>query len=373
MVVEKDGRGRPRYPTIKDVAALAEVSWSTVSNVIHDHPYVRPQTKTRVQAAIAELGYRPSSIGRQLRRGRSDVLALAVPEIQAPYFAHLAHAVIVAAERRGFAVLIDETGGSIERERTVAQGYLNRGIEGIIFSPLRMELAEIIALRQDTPMVLLGEHVRYGHMMDHVAIDNVAAAREATDHLLSLGRQKIAFMGYQPQGPTGTGDLRLEGYRQSLAAAGITEDPDLILESPTYTREEGEARAQLLLTRLDSIDAIVCGNDLLAIGIMHCFRRNGVEVPDDVALVGWDNTPDGAYSRPTLTTVAPNLPLIAREAVKSLLARIADPSLPAAETTLGHRLLVRESTGSPRAHPQDGAEEQAGAGSVPPESGSRGS
>ena len=344
MPVDENSGPELRPSTVKDVAERAGVAWSTVSNVIHNHPYVREATRKRVEAAIAEVGYRPSLAGRQLRRGRSDLLALAVPEIASPYFAHVAHAVIEEAERRRYTVLINETGGNFERERIVAEGFSSRGIEGIIFNPLSMDVTQILELKRDTPMVLLGEHVHNGRI-DHVAIDNVLSAREATDHLIATGRRKIAFLGYQPHGPTGTGDLRLEGYLQSLSAAELPVDPKLILEVKWFTREEGERLAYQLLPRISDVDAIVCANDLLAIGAMRCFRREGIEVPRDVALLGWDNTPDGQYVSPELTTVAPDLPAIARAAVQTLLARIDGLSNPPADFTVPHRLLIRESTG----------------------------
>ena len=192
-------------------------------------------------------------------------------------------------------------------------------------------------------MVLLGEHVRDGRI-DHVAIDNVEASREATDHLLSIGKRRIAFMGYQPHGPRGTGDLRLEGYRRSLSAVGLKVDPELILTTTTYTREEGEIRARLLVPKIDDIDAIVCANDLLAIGVLRCFRDNNILVPSQVAILGWDNTPDGAYSYPGLTTIAPDLGEIARVAVSSLLTRIDEPERAPTDVIIPHRLIIRAST-----------------------------
>lgn len=349
MPVDKNIRLDGKRPTLKDVAERAGVSWSTVSNVIHDHQYIRESTRLRVEAAIAEIGYQPSLAGRQLRRGRSDLLAFAVPEIASPYFAHLAEAIIAEAERLTYTVLVDVTGGNIERERAVAEGYSSRGIEGVIFNPLRLDIPRILQLKRDTPMVLLGEHVQRGQI-DHVAIDNVVSAREATDHLISIGRRKIAFLGYQPQGPTGTGDLRLKGYQQGLSAAGFPIDPSLILNARSFTREEGERAACQLLPRIAEVDAIVCAADLLAIGAMKCFRREGINVPLDVALLGWDNTPDGQFSSPELTTVAPDVAAIARVAIQTVLARINGLGHPPNDITVPHQLIVRESTAGKLTH-----------------------
>lgn len=338
-----------RSARIQDVAQRAGVSWKTVSNVLHDHPHVRAETRARVQAAIAELDYRPSLAGRQLRRGRTELLALAVPEISSPYFGALAHALIEAAGPAGYTVLIDETHGRLADEQVVAGGFAVRLIDGIVFSPLDMTGAQIRERRDRTPMVLLGEHVtsqESGH--DHVTIDNVASAREATTHLLERGRRRIAFLGYQPAGPRGTGDLRLQGYREALAAAGLPADPALVLAAESYTRAQGEAEGRALIARPPGgvpVDAVVCANDLLAVGLLAALRRGGVDVPREVAVLGWDDAPEGAYVTPSLTTVAGDRAQLARTALDALLARIDGDESDARTYVVPHRLVVRESTG----------------------------
>lgn len=358
-MIEGDGEaaGKTKRPSIKDVAALAGVSWRTVSNVIHGHQYLKAETKAKVEAAIAELGYRPQLAARQLRSGRSNLVTLAVPYIAHPYFASLAHAVVEAAEQRGFTVLVNETRGLPELEEKVARGYRNVLSDGIIFSPLTLGVDAIVAMRDTTPLVLLGEHT-LNSKIDHVSVDNVGSTREATQHLIDLGYKKIAFLGYLSQGSLGTADLRLEGYRQALQAAGLREESRRILGSPEdipslefavgaesdYSREEGFARAEHMLSMVDDIDAIVCANDLLAVGVLRRFHLSGIRVPEDVAVVGWDNTPEGGFSSPTLTTVAPDMQAIARHAVEAIQRRIDNPDAPAAGYVAGHHLVVRESS-----------------------------
>lgn len=345
-------------PSIKDVAALAGVSWRTVSNVIHGHRYLRPETKAKVEDAITELGYKPQTAARQLRTGRSNLITLAIPYIDHPYFASLAHAVVEAAKEYDYTVLIDETRGLLEKEEQVAHGYQNSHSDGIIFSPLTMPVASILAARDTTPLVLLGEHT-LDPRIDHVTADNVESTREATEHLISLGHRRIAFLGYLTEGTLGTGDLRLEGYRRALAAAEIDEDPELVIGAATqkttsapvsaesdYSREEGYARAQqiLLLRQTSPIDAVVCANDLLAIGLLRAFREAGVNVPGDIAVTGWDNTPEGGFSVPTLTTVAPDMNAIARFAVEAVHQRILGSTVAPVGRVAPHRLMIREST-----------------------------
>lgn len=345
-----------RRPSIKDVAVLAGVSWRTVSNVIHGHRYLRPETKEKVEAAIKELGYRPRVAARQLRGGKSHLMTLAVPYIANPYFASLAHAVVEAAGREDYVVLIDETLGLPEREKQVARGYGSILTDGIIFSPLSVPVGDLVAIRDTTPLVLLGQHT-VNPDIDHVIIDNVASTRAATEHVLSLGRRRIGFMGYLAEGTLGTGDLRFTGYQQALTAAGIPVDPSLIIGPPAapaganavtaegdYSREEGFARAKHLIPRIHEFDAIVCANDLLAIGLMHALRLHGIRIPEDIAVIGWDNSPEGAFTAPTLSTVAPDLQSIAALAVETLLGRMEKPDREAVGLTAPHRLIVRGST-----------------------------
>ncbi|TFD94118.1 LacI family transcriptional regulator [Cryobacterium lactosi] len=332
-----------KRPTVKDVAEIAGVSWATVSNVLHDHPNVRAATRARVEAAIEQLGYQPSSAGRELRGAPSRLLALAIPDIESPYFSHLAHAIISYAESLRYTVLINVTGGRINRERLAVRAYSERSVQGTIFSPLALELDEVEALRGGFPIVILGEHLREGRI-DHVAIDNVTAAQELTDHLISTGRRRIAFMGYQPHSSAGTGDLRLQGYRQSLANAGIDLDDRFIIETDHYTHQEGEARSRQMIADGLDVDGIVCGNDLLAVGALRQFRLLGVRVPEDIALVGFDDTPDGRYCWPSLTTISPNKALIAKSAVDALIARIDDADRPPSQIVVPHSLIVRDSS-----------------------------
>jgi len=181
-------------PGLKDVAARAGVSIKTVSNVVNGYLHVAPQTRARVQDAIDALGYKPNMAARQLRRGRSGVIALAVPELQSPYFAEMAGLIVQAAERRSWTVLIDQTDGHADRERALVAGLRRHAIDGLIFSPLALAGEELARGGDDTPMVLLGERVWHGPA-DHVAIDNTAAATEAVRHLCGLGRRRIAAIG----------------------------------------------------------------------------------------------------------------------------------------------------------------------------------
>ena len=329
--------------SLKHVAALAGVSAKTVSNVVNGYVHVTEATRTRVQHAIDELHYRPNLAARQLRQGRSGVIALALPALDLPYFAELARSVITYAEDRGWTVLIDQTDGLVDREQLVLDGFRGQQIDGLIFSPISVGAEDLEQRRDPTPLVLLGERVFDGPA-DHVAIDNVAAARTATQHLIALGRRRIAAIGDQPRPTSETAHLRLRGYQEALAEAGLPRRPEGVVEVENYHRPDGASAMRRLLELCDPPDAVFCFNDLLALGALREVYDHDVRVPDDLAVVGWDDIEEGRYSTPTLTTISPDKSRIAALAVDFLAARLSAGSEPPHEVTAPFTLAVREST-----------------------------
>ena len=327
---------------LKDVADHAGVSFKTVSNVINNHPNVTEKTRAKVLKAIEELRYRPNLTARSLRHGRSGFLAFALPELTSPYFASLASAIGAVAKQHGLVVLIEETFGEPEREQIVLDGLGSHLIDGVIFSPMATPARDIAARRDPgTPMVLLGERGRpAGH--DHIAIDNVAAAREVTEHLISLGRRNIAAIG--AESGAGTGRLRARGYRAALDAAGIDVDRSIIVSRLSYHRASGARAMADLLDSGRELDAVFCFNDLMALGALRVLRERGYRVPEDVAVAGFDDVEDGRYSSPSLTTVAPDVPFLAEQAVRLIVRRLADADAKAERIEVPFKLQIREST-----------------------------
>jgi DNA-binding LacI/PurR family transcriptional regulator len=333
---------------LKDVAERAGVSVKTVSNVVNGYLHVRPDTRARVEEAIAALNYRPNLSARSLRSGRTGVIALAVPELDIPYFAELARHVVAAAAGHGWTVLIDQTGGEVEQERVVAEGIRDHLIDGLIFSPLALTGADLARRVDGTPMVLLGERVDPGPT-DHVAIDNVAAAREVTAHLAASGRRRIAAVGVQRAASGASARFRLAGYKAGLAATGLRFDQRLVAPAAVWHRADGAAAVRQLLASGVRPDAVFCFNDTLALGAMRALHEHGLRVPDDVAVAGFDDIEDGRFSVPTLTTVAPDKEEIAKLAVDLLARRLTgDGDGPAQQLTAAWRLEIRESSAAPR-------------------------
>jgi DNA-binding LacI/PurR family transcriptional regulator len=336
--------------SLRDVAKLAGVSVKTVSNVVNDYQHVTDTTRQRVRAAIEELNYRPNPAARTLRKGRSGIVALAVPDLGIPYFSELAALIVDAAAERSWTVLIDQTGGLLERELLISDGMRTHLLDGLIFSPIAMGREELDARQDGTPMVLLGERVS-GGPADHVVIDNVAAARDATAHLVAIGRRRIAAIGDQRHVRCGiTSHLRLEGYRQALAEAGLPYDEELVIPATDYFRQDGADAMARLLALPEPPDAVLCFADPLALGALRTLSMAGRRVPDDIALVGFDDIEDGRFSTPTLTTIRPDKPRIAALAVEFLLSRMTGgPDAPPREVLVGHELVVRESSAQPSA------------------------
>ncbi|WP_248960844.1 LacI family DNA-binding transcriptional regulator [Sphaerisporangium perillae] len=331
-------------PTLRDVARRANVSIRTVSNVVNGYAPVSAELRARVQAALDEMDYRPNLIARNLKQGRTGMIALVVPELDVPYFAELAREVITAARAHGYVVMVDQTDGDGERERELL-GRDSRAtmFDGLLLSPLTISAEELRSRGNRVPIVLLGEHLFNGSF-HHIAIDNVAAARDATEHLLSLGRRRVAAIGDQPYSTGQTAQLRTVGYRQAHTRAGLDVDERLIVPTANFHRRLGAEAMQHLLALPEPPDAVFCYNDLLALGAMRALTRAGRHIPDDVAVVGLDDIEEGQYSTPSLTTVAPHKAEIARTAVDTLLGLINGSAVQPAEIVTSHRLVVREST-----------------------------
>ncbi|MGW0860567.1 LacI family DNA-binding transcriptional regulator [Streptomyces sp. NPDC002690] len=360
--------------SLKDVALRAGVSPRTVSNVVNGSAAVAEQTRLRVQEAIDELGYRPNLAARSLRAGRTGIIGLAIPELHSPYFAELAGLLVDEARRRSWTVIIDQTLGDAEAERRLLTGDGGRVMDGLVISPWALKARDLTATPRALPVVLLGERSPDG-LADRVAVDNVAAADEATTHLLERGRRRIAAIGLQPHLENGTADQRAEGYRRALRRAGVEPRPAWERPVTSLHRSDGaRAMADLLDGHGAGVgggdggpgeedgtgsgggglgeggdvvpDAVFAFSDELALGALHTARARGVRVPEDLAIVGFDDIEDGRFSYPGLTTVSPDKRQIAARALQCLADRIYSPrnELPAHDLTIPHRLIVRGST-----------------------------
>jgi DNA-binding LacI/PurR family transcriptional regulator len=329
--------------TMRDVARRAGVSVKTVSNVVNGYPYIRESTRSKVLEALDALGYQMNISARNLRSGRTGIIALAVPELSLPYFAELADAVIRAAEEHGLTVLIEQTNAVRDRELTVLSTARAHLVDGLLFSPLALGPADAGHLHTPIPTVLLGERIFHGPV-DHVVIDNVNGSRAATEHLIATGRRRIAVIGTHPGEELGTATIRYDAYLSAMRDAGMRPLKTLAAPAGLWHRDTGAAAMTRLLHSGTRLDAVFALNDTLALGALRVLVRHGVRVPDDVAIAGFDDIEEARYSTPTLTSVDPGREQIARMAVDLLVERMSGSGTEHKEVVAPYRLRVREST-----------------------------
>lgn len=344
---------RHTYPsriTRDDVAARAGVSSATVSYVVNGGPKpVAPQTRTRVLAAIDELGYHPDAIARSLRSRRSHVLGLVVPDNANAFFAELALRVEEAAHARGYGLLLCNSREDVRAERDHLATLRDRRVDGIVLVPADATDSSSAAALDGIPVLAL-DRVPAGWEGDAVRTDGRAGGRLAVEHLLALGHHEIGFVH---------GPLRLEHARERLEGGLDALRTARIAAEPAWRREGafdyagGKAAALALLLGDHRPTALCCGNDALAVGALAAAYELGARVPGDLSVTGFDDVPLAAYSVPPLTTVAQPYAAMAAAAMELLLARVerhldaqASPPTPAPpeRRTLPVGLRVREST-----------------------------
>lgn len=270
------------------------------------------------------------------------MLALAFSDVSMPYFSELARLVSNEASRRGYRLLLEQTGGTLAGERAIVSTMEAGLVDGVIFQHSVMSSTEIAQHREDVPLVLLGE----GHAplsVDHVMIDNVAAAATATKHLIALGRRRIGFAGHEEVAQSATSADRLMGYQQALEEAGIRVDMSLLLPSKSVSVHEAAFSIGRALDQGLRFDALVCRDDLAAIGALRALQERGIDVPGTVALVGWDDISVASFTYPSLTTIAPDTEAIANIALDMLEERIAGFDGLGRHRIAEFSLIVRES------------------------------
>lgn len=325
--------------SIKDVAEAAGVSTATVSRVLTQQPHVRPEVRERVMAAVAKLEYRPNLVARSLRSQQSNTIGLIVSDIRNPFFTAISRAVEDTAYARGFSVLLCNSDENPEKEQLYLELMRDAQVAGVIFSPTLHTIGRFGALNIDFPTVLIDRSPRNGEV-DAVLLDNASAAHDLTSHLLDQGYRRIAALLGES---STTGRERLLGYESALRERGLASVPELI----KYVQpriETGRAAALELLALPQPPDAIFTSNSLLTAGALHAIRDRGLVLPDDVALVGFDETTWAALVQPAITLIEQPTHEIGKTATELLLRRISDPQRPPRKIILQGELRVRGSS-----------------------------
>ncbi|HZX03250.1 LacI family DNA-binding transcriptional regulator [Kribbella sp.] len=341
-----DGKQRVR---IVDVAARAGVSITTVSHALSGRRPVSEATRERVQRAIEELSYRPNEAARSLRGQPTTTVAVIVPDITNPFYPQLARGMQDVLSPKGYQALICSSDAEPVSRREIVEQMLARRVDGICISGYYDDHTDAEpAVEAGVPVVLFGHRAPYPGIST-VTTDDIGAGRLATEHLLSRGHERIAFIsgpsisGPSISGPSDVGPPadRVAGYRAALESAGIADE--LVVHGPV-SREGGAAGMRQLLALDHPPQAVVCTNDFVAIGAMQEALDRGLDVPGDVALVGFDDIDAAALVRPALTTMAVAIRRQGQAAAQLILDRIANPDQPPQATLFGTDLVQRQST-----------------------------
>lgn len=332
--------------TIKDVAKRAGMSPATVSRVVGGYGYASQEARRKVLRAVEELGYRPDAVARSMVTRRTRTLGLVVTDIENPFFARAARGVTDVAREQGYTVLLANTDEDVEKEGQVLQVLQEKRVEGLILVPVSSHHSEhIFRLQQHRlPVVLLDRWVR-GVAVDVVMVDNTGGAYQAVAHLIKLGHWRIGMVSDSLD--IASNFERLEGYRRALADHGFPIDESLILVG-RYTQEDAYAKTAELLARPERVSALFTTNNFMTIGAFKAIKDARLRIPDDIAVVGFDDMDWTTLGDPQLTTVAQPVYELGRTAAELLMQRIGGWREEVREIRLNTHFIVRESCGATR-------------------------
>ena len=326
--------------TLVLVAERAGVSIASVSRVLNGLPASAHVTE-RVQRAANDLGYVADATARSLKVGKTEQIALAVADVGNPVYVKMMHEVSRVVTDAGYRLVVSSTGSEVSDQIGLLNS-LNRGFaDGLILSPLRVTEELIDTLRTSRlPIVVIGS-LPGDVELDSVRADSEAGMELAVEHLVEQGRQRIAFIN----GPVDTvpGAARLRGYAKAMTNRGLAMHGDQQVTADDFTFKAGLAAARTLLDQC-SPDAIVCANDLLAVAALKVLTRRGMSVPDDIALVGMDDTDIAELTTPSITSVDLRGSKRARTAARLLVRRLENPDAPVQRRVIEPRLTIRESS-----------------------------
>lgn len=325
--------------SIKDVANAAGVSTATVSRVLSNGLHVRAEVRARVLETVEKLAYRPNLVARNLRSQQSNTLGLIVSDIRNPFFTAISRAVEDTAYEQGLSTFLCNTDENPAKETIYLNLMRDEGVAGVIFSPTRQTASNLVAANLTFPTVVVDRSIEHGDV-DVVLLDNVDAGYRLTMHLLENGYRRIgALCGDMST----TGRERYAGYEKALYTQGLTPN----IEHVKYVQPKIEAGYAATLKMLDTSpapDALLTTNSLLAAGALQAMRERGLVIPDDIALVTFDETTWAALVQPAITLIAQPTYEIGKTATELLLQRIADPSRSTRQVMLKGQLLVRGSS-----------------------------
>ena len=327
-------------PSMKDVAARAGVSLGTVSNVLNRPDTVSTKTRTKVERAISDLGYVPNASAQHLRAGRAKVIGLVVPDIANPFFMEVARGVEDAALESGYVVILCNSDGQAEREDRYLGVLESQRVGGILITPARQGLKPLSRLLENGTAVALLDNEEATHDVCSASVDQILGGRLAAQHLIDLGHTELVWVA-------GPGDIPQVAERETglLAAAHEAGVSVTRIAADRMTATAGDVAVEAALTAGLAPTAMVCANDLLALGAVRALNRHGLTVPSDVSLVGYDDIEFAASAATPLTSVRQPKYELGYSAAKLVIGECEDPSTHAHQRVqFQPQLVIREST-----------------------------
>jgi LacI family transcriptional regulator len=324
-----------------DVARAASVSVGTVSNVVSGARAVRPETRERVERAIAELGFRPNTVARALIRRRTQTVGMVIPDVTNPFFSDLIWEVERALTEAEYAVVFGNSANDPARERQYLEAFLSRRVDAlVVVVTAGADLDFVRGLAAEVPTVFVDRLVPPD--VESVVGDNDAGMALVVDHLVGLGHRRVALVN-------GDAELETARAREAGAVAALARHglEPVARSAGAFTLESGDEQGRALFERALSPTAVVAANDLLAMGVLAAASRAGLAVPGDVSVTGYDDIAYAAFTSPPLTTVRQPARAMGEEAVRLLLARLEGDESPPRRQVVEPELKPRASTGTP--------------------------
>jgi len=333
---------------IKDIARIAKVSHTTVSRALNDKSRIRKETKEKILKIAKELGYRPDFIARSLVMKRTKTLGLVITNIANPFYTELAQGIEKTATKLGYSIIFCSTQSDISTEKQYIEMLRSKGVDGIVFSSAHMEDPNIVALAEEEfPIILVNRrtyHPVVKEKVDYVGVDNILGGFLAVEHLIRLGHKRIGVIGGSAE--SSVGRERLEGGKKALETYGLEQRGDFFLEG-NFLKKSGYQRAKQFLKMAEMPTAIFATNDYMALGVYQAILEEGLRIPEDVALIGFNDIEFSSMRGIELTTIGKKKFEMGAIAVEILVEKIekGDDRQSAKEIFLMPELIIRKTCG----------------------------
>jgi LacI family transcriptional regulator len=333
----------PTKTTVKEVAQYAGVSTATVSRVLSGSCVVSDELRQRVQGAIEKLDYHPNQLGRNLRKQVTNIIGLIVSDIQNPFFTSLMRGIQDTLRDKSYVLLSANSDENPEQEMIHLETFRSEGVAGVIFTPSRLNYAHDIKSLQRSMLLVAVDRRPANLEVDTVMADNAGGTLAATMHLIELGHRRIGYIS----GPKriSTSEERSLGYQSAMRAAGLEIHPGLF-QIGNFRQQGGYEAMKRMLDLPEPPTAVLSANNLMTLGALQAIHDRCLVIPDDIAIIGFDDMSWAASLQPPLTVVAQSPYEMGQTSARLLLERLTDSTLPLRHVVLQTRLIVRASTGS---------------------------